>query len=119
MGGGDAVEADIAQRRLALADQDRRTVDQHAVDEVRREEGRGRPRSAFDKQVVHISECVDLLRVAETCPALDGVATGQDGAPGRSILQRAEERRVGKEGVSTCRSRWAPVHKKKKKKTEN
>src|SRR3546814_14002567 len=23
---------------------------------------------------------------------------------------RSEERRVGKEGVSTCRSRWSPVH---------
>src|SRR3546814_12670316 len=26
---------------------------------------------------------------------------------------RSEERRVGKEGVSTCRSRWAPYHEKK------
>src|SRR3546814_16908001 len=25
-------------------------------------------------------------------------------------LQRSEERRVGKEGVSTCRSRWSPYH---------
>src|SRR3546814_20466345 len=25
-------------------------------------------------------------------------------------LGRTEERRVGKEGVSKCRSRWAPVH---------
>src|SRR3546814_12950455 len=29
---------------------------------------------------------------------------------------RSEERRVGKECVSTCRSRWSPYHKKKKKK---
>src|SRR3546814_297638 len=28
---------------------------------------------------------------------------------------RSEERRVGKECVSTCRSRWSPVHKKKNK----
>src|SRR3546814_11153540 len=28
--------------------------------------------------------------------------------------RRSEERRVGKECVSTCRSRWAPYHKKKK-----
>src|SRR3546814_15744687 len=28
---------------------------------------------------------------------------------------RSEERRVGKECVSTCRYRWAPSHKKKKK----
>src|SRR3546814_12644493 len=25
-------------------------------------------------------------------------------------LYRSEERRVGKEGVSTCRSRWSPYH---------
>src|SRR3546814_12552655 len=29
---------------------------------------------------------------------------------------RSEERRVGKECVSTCRSRWSPDHSKKKKK---
>src|SRR3546814_16425381 len=27
---------------------------------------------------------------------------------------RSEERRVGNEGVSTCRCRWAPYHKQKK-----
>src|SRR3546814_3911120 len=30
---------------------------------------------------------------------------------------RSEERRVGKECVSTCRSRWSPYHQKKKNKT--
>src|SRR3546814_16219463 len=29
-------------------------------------------------------------------------------------LSRSEERRVGKECVSTCRSRWSPYHSKKK-----
>src|SRR3546814_15494819 len=29
--------------------------------------------------------------------------------------RRSEERRVGKEGVSTCRYRWSPYHYKKKK----
>src|SRR3546814_16782536 len=29
---------------------------------------------------------------------------------------RSEERRVGKEGVSTCRFRWSPTYKKKKQK---
>src|SRR3546814_3593727 len=29
-------------------------------------------------------------------------------------LPRSEERRVGKECVSTCRSRWSPYHSKKK-----
>src|SRR3546814_12868919 len=38
-------------------------------------------------------------------------------ATGRLILvfgARSEERRVGKECVSTCRSRWSPYHYKKK-----
>src|SRR3546814_14324111 len=30
------------------------------------------------------------------------------------LALRSEERRVGKESVSTCRSRWSPTHKKKK-----
>src|SRR3546814_13166524 len=30
-------------------------------------------------------------------------------------MGRSEERRVGKECVSTCRSRWSPYHTKKKK----
>src|SRR3546814_19367306 len=33
----------------------------------------------------------------------------------RLALLRSEERRVGKECVSTCRSRWSPYHLKKKK----
>src|SRR3546814_15917923 len=31
------------------------------------------------------------------------------------LINRSEERRVGKECVSTCRSRWSPYHEKKKK----
>src|SRR3546814_13170045 len=30
------------------------------------------------------------------------------------VVRRSEERRVGKECVSTCRSRWSPYHLKKK-----
>src|SRR3546814_11641696 len=37
------------------------------------------------------------------------------GFPRHSVNKRSEERRVGKECVSTCRSRWAPYHEKKKK----
>src|SRR3546814_20827179 len=38
---------------------------------------------------------------------------GDRGDP-RARKGRSEERRVGKECVSTCRSRWSPYHKKKK-----
>src|SRR3546814_21068111 len=42
------------------------------------------------------------------------ILVGADGI--RSTLrQRSEERRVGKECVSTCRSRWPPYHEKNKK----
>src|SRR3546814_17474873 len=37
------------------------------------------------------------------------------GLHGRMQLARSEARRVGKECVSTCRSRWSPYHSKKKK----
>src|SRR3546814_3233742 len=47
--------------------------------------------------------------------------TGDDmrGAELGGAMKRSEERRVGKECVRTCRSRWSPVHLKKTKKTNN
>src|SRR3546814_18751216 len=46
------------------------------------------------------------------------VSTASPGSPARSTpsRQRSEERRVGTECVSTCRSRWSPYHSKTKKK---
>src|SRR3546814_14723998 len=40
----------------------------------------------------------------------------QRAADGHSGVARSEERRVGKECVSTCRSRWSPYHLKNTKK---
>src|SRR3546814_12144851 len=42
-----------------------------------------------------------------------------DDASVREGLPRSEERRVGKECVSTCRSRWSPYHQKKNTNTNN
>src|SRR3546814_8601067 len=39
-----------------------------------------------------------------------GSASGPIIAGGAMDLWRSEERRVGKECVSTCRSRWSPYH---------
>src|SRR3546814_20119674 len=44
--------------------------------------------------------------------------SGRKRIPHRYSDRRSEERRVGKEWVSTCRSRWTPYHEKKKKKEE-
>src|SRR3546814_13790452 len=41
---------------------------------------------------------------------------GRTRVAGRAVQRRSEERRVGKECVRTCRSRWSPYHYKKKKK---
>src|SRR3546814_12476957 len=57
----------------------------------------------------------------QACYAGDGeigcclhlIESEEDGETGNSE-ERSEERRVGKECVSTCRSRWGPCDKKKK-----
>src|SRR3546814_12421637 len=45
---------------------------------------------------------------------MDVVLLGPMPAPAVAMLTRSAERRVGKECVSTCRSRWSPYHSKKK-----
>src|SRR3546814_20592251 len=49
--------------------------------------------------------------------SLIGMVVAQNAAAQEQAAQtdRSEERRVGKECVSTCRSRWSPYHSKKKK----
>src|SRR3546814_18574513 len=42
--------------------------------------------------------------------AIADAATLAVGRPRRPVIDRSEERRVGKEGVSTCRSRGGAVH---------
>src|SRR3546814_19432482 len=55
--------------------------------------------------------------MAEACRTLDfPVVSGNVSLYNET---RSEERRVGKECVSTCRSRWSPTHKKKKKNKKN
>src|SRR3546814_15258520 len=43
-----------------------------------------------------------------------GAAHEEYAAHGHRLEVRSEERRVGKECVSTCRSRWSPYHSQKK-----
>src|SRR3546814_15217615 len=52
--------------------------------------GGGRPQSEFDAEIV-FAACAQYGTAVE-------------------INCRSEERRVGKECVSTCRSRWSPYH---------
>src|SRR3546814_4616097 len=51
----------------------------------------------------------EIPGVAIAAQHLDGQAVGFETPFARPAL-RSEERRVGKECVSTCRSRWSPYH---------
>src|SRR3546814_9895626 len=50
-----------------------------------------------------------LWRLCRSWPGLASSAPRCAGPPG-ALDARSEERRVGKECVSTCRSRWSPYH---------
>src|SRR3546814_11439221 len=62
------------------------------------------------------SECAETIKVIiETY--LAPLLIGKDATNLRELqhLMRSEERRVGKECASTCRSRWSPYHETQKK----
>src|SRR3546814_7344917 len=75
----------------------------------------GQPRAAGDPPVEAVAAEIDqpsagtgvaLQRVERAGRVVLRVRAGQD----RRIGLRSEERRVGKECVSPCRSRWSPDH---------
>src|SRR3546814_11787929 len=68
----------------------------------------GQRAGLIDDQGIDFTEVFDGGRIAKQDALRCATASGHhDG--------RSAERRVGKECVSTCRSRWSPYHKKKKK----
>src|SRR3546814_11138206 len=86
--------------------------------------------SRHDREMVGIAGAADLDRIEADEPrradarpeaeiarvaAADAVVEQRFGRFEVEAAVRSEERRVGKEGVSQVRSRWSPVHKKKKK----
>src|SRR3546814_12986343 len=116
MGKGDGAECALQGRAAG-----RREADRAARN------GRGRrrhwklPRSLRGRgRADPLSGGICLCRTSNPSPQRTPHAEQiQGGAayPGRrpaSGPHRSEERRVGKECVSTCRSRWSPYHEKKK-----
>src|SRR3546814_5079897 len=59
---------------------------------------------------VLVYEVQPAAEVEVDAPRPDQRVGGLQVADDRLALQRSEERRVGKECVSTCRSRWTPYH---------
>src|SRR3546814_16353479 len=101
--GPDAGVADIAQVIGLCARAERCGLHLHEIADARLlADHRARPqagiradlRAGFHRRAFQMAECVDHHA-------------------------RSEERRVGTECVSSCRSRWSPYHYKKKKKQHN
>src|SRR3546814_11784200 len=80
--------------------------------------------TAAGSLLANVNPTFSWVRLAQRVPvriAIDKVPTGIDLIAGRTVTVtvegaedalsiRSEERRVGKECVSTCRSRWSPAH---------
>src|SRR3546814_5859306 len=81
-----------------------------------RELPQGRSRE-IHAQLVRLGECA--VRAADRrgrgqAPRAAGTAAVMEARSMTTTSRRSEERRVGKECVSTCRSLWSPYHSKKK-----
>src|SRR3546814_13486697 len=72
------------------------------------EEGHHGARFMLEDGIIDpLPDAAFALHVMPNAP--HGIFAGRAG-PLLASSDRSEERRVGKEGVSTCRSRWSPYH---------
>src|SRR3546814_9054311 len=69
-------------------------------------------KTAYDMRISDWSSdvCSSDLVKAGLRPAAVTKGAAQAGLVLHTVTKRSEERRVGKECVSTCRSRWSPYH---------
>src|SRR3546814_13364862 len=70
------------------------------------------PQHFTHQHLVLLAELADMFASEKVRAKLR--AAPDSAAIYRLLSDRSEERRVGKECVSTCRSRWSPYHYKKK-----
>src|SRR3546814_12846098 len=78
----------------------------------------GRPTSleGEDPAFIHdftlkLPPSVDETALLPHVPVIEAaIAAVLEGSAENDAFNRSEERRVGKEGVRTCRSRWSPDH---------
>src|SRR3546814_12557354 len=70
------------------------------------------PGSSIMPGKVNPTQCEMLTMVAAQVIGNHAAVTvgGMQGHMELNVFKRSEERRVGKECVSTCRSRWSPYH---------
>src|SRR3546814_16993715 len=72
--------------------------------------GEGRGTSAIMTETGKSKTCVWRWQERFMHEGVDGLLRDRPRPPGKTPVPRSEERRVGKECVSTCRSRWSPYH---------
>src|SRR3546814_6367252 len=68
------------------------------------------PGLAADRGVDHGQQCGGHVHDRDAPHPGGGDKAGEVGRRSTAEAHRSEERRVGKECVSTCRSRWSPSH---------
>src|SRR3546814_15774879 len=65
------------------------------------------------RELIHVAinvACTHLNEEGTRRHIRRAIANGASKCELIEVVQRSEERRVGKECVSTCRSRWSPYH---------
>ncbi len=75
---GQVGEADVAECVPAAADQDRRAVEEEAVDQIGAKERRRYGRAAFDEDVVDIGEGGDVVRGSDYRPVCEAARRSVD-----------------------------------------
>src|SRR3546814_19075888 len=82
---------------------------------VRRHRGARRDRLARPRRLGALAGAAAIgYRAGCFDGAPDAARRAQEDTMIRRLISRSEERRVGNERVSTCRSRWTPFREKKK-----
>src|SRR3546814_11587675 len=107
---GEIVRDSVAVEALPLD----RVVRGEAADEHLKDEQRDHYKQIFSERALRRRERRQRQRILVGGDQRRIVVPAQEGPAPDQRADRSEERRVGKECVSTCRSRWAPYHYKKK-----
>src|SRR3546814_12964220 len=97
---------DRAQRLQRPFERGQRVADRAQPDEAQRDRLLHRPQVARDGNVLIDATAITGMNII-TEWTIDSVTTQVGTGP---PIRRSEERRVGQECVSTCRSRWSQYH---------
>src|SRR3546814_14574681 len=84
-------------------------LDKTAIVQVPQGAALGKAAALLEKAGV-LRDAGIFRRLSRYLGSPDPIRAGEFKIPAHASAARSEERRVGKECVSTCRSRWSPYH---------